>query len=57
MNSEKSYSINFFKKVDGLGWVFESVKTNDSNIRTQLRSLIRQKRDGTVRSIDAIRLK
>lgn len=53
----KAYSINYYRKVDGFGWMFETFKANESNVRTHLRSLIRQKQSGNVREIEAIKLK
>lgn len=52
-----THTINYFQKVDGLGWVFQSFRTTETSVRSHLRSLIRQKRAGTVRTIDTIRLK
>lgn len=52
-----TYSINFYKKVDRLGWMFQSFKTTDDAVRMHLRSLIRQKREGTVRALEAVKLK
>jgi hypothetical protein len=51
------YSVNFYKKVDGSGWMFQSFKTTDNAVRMHLRELIRQKQRGTVRSIEANKLK
>lgn len=49
--------INYYRNVDGLGWMFESFKTTDDAVRIHLRSLIRQKQSGTVRTIDTFKLK
>jgi hypothetical protein len=50
-------SINFYQKVDGLGWVFQSFRTTEDDVRMHLRSLIQRKRAGTVRLIDTIKLR
>ena len=49
-------AINYYKKVDGLGWVFQSYKTTEDALRQHLRSLIRQKRAGTVRAIETVKI-
>jgi hypothetical protein len=51
-----SRSINYYKKVEGLGWCFESFRTTEDAYRKHLRSLIKQKRQGTVARIDVIKL-
>ena len=50
-------SVNYFRKVEGLGWMFESFKTTEDAVRMHLRSLVRQKQKGIVRSIDTFKLK
>lgn len=57
MKTGYTRTINYFRKVDGLGWMFESFKTTEDAVRTQLRSLIRQKQAGEVRTIELIKLK
>ena len=52
-----THSINYFQKIDGHGWVFQTLRTTENAVRLHLRSLIRQKRAGTVRTIEAVRLK
>lgn len=49
-------AINFYQKVDGLGWVFQSFRTTDDAVRIHLRSLIRQKQAGNVRAIETVKL-
>lgn len=56
MNKGYTHAINFYKKVEGLGWMFHSFKTTEDAVRKHLRSLIRQKKTGTVRTIEAFRL-
>lgn len=55
--TENTHTINYFKKVDGQGWTFQTFKTTENDVVRHLRALIRQKKNGTVRSIEAIRLK
>lgn len=57
MKTGYSYTINFYRKVEGLGWMFESFKTTEDACRMHLRSLIRQKQSGNVRQIEAIKLR
>lgn len=57
MKTGYSHTINYYKKVEGFGWTFESFKTTEDAVRMHLRSLIRQKQAGQVRTIEAIRLK
>ena len=57
MKAGYTHAINYFQKVDGLGWVFRSFRTTEDAVRLHLRSLIRQKRQGTVRTIEAFRLR
>lgn len=57
MKTGYSYAINYFRKVEGQGWTFESFKTTDDAVRMHLRSLIRQKQSGQVRTIEMSRLK
>ncbi len=49
-------SINYYKKVEGLGWIFQSFRTTEDAVRLHLRSLIRQKQAGTVRALETIKL-
>ena len=51
-----THSITFYKKVEDLGWVFQSFKTTADAIRVHMLSLSRQKKAGTVRLIDIGRL-
>lgn len=57
MKTGYTHTINYYKKIEGLGWMFESFKTTNDAIGMHLRSLIRQKQAGSVRTIEAIRLK
>ena len=52
-----THTISFYKKVDGLGWMFCHFRTTEDAVRLNLRSLIRQKQAGKVRAIEAVRLK
>lgn len=49
--------ISYYKRVEGLGWVFESIKTTDDSARPRLRNLLRQQAAGQVRTIERVRLK
>lgn len=49
-------SINYYKKVEGLGWVFQSFRTTEDAVRLHLRSLIRQKQAGTVRALESVKI-
>lgn len=56
MKVGNGYSINFYKKVDGIGWVFNSLRITDDTTRLQLKELLRQRRAGTVRALEAVKL-
>lgn len=55
--SQYTHAISYYKKVDGLGWVFQSYKTTEDALRPHLRALIRQRKAGTVRTLQAVRVK
>lgn len=57
MNKGYTYTVNFHKKVDGLGWVFHSFHTTDDAIKMHVRSLMKQQVAGTVRNLETIKLK
>lgn len=57
MNKGYTYAVNFYKKVDGLGWMFHSFHTTDDAIKLHVRSLMKQQVAGTVRNIDTIKLR
>lgn len=57
MNKGYTYAVNFYKKVDGLGWTFHSFHTTDDAVKLHVRSLLKQQVAGTVRNIDTIKLR
>ena len=58
MNYPENYthSINFYKKVKGLGWVFSSFRTTEDALPIHLKGLYKKQVAGTVRMIDAVRI-
>ena len=52
MKTGYTRTINYYRNVDGFGWMFESFKTTEDGLKSHLRSLIRQKISGKVRSIE-----
>lgn len=57
MNGLYTHSVNYFKRVEELGWMFQSFKTTSDALPTHLRALSKQVANGTVRNIDTIKLK
>jgi hypothetical protein len=57
MEAKYTYSVNFYKKVEGLGWMFHSFKTTDDAVQLHINSLAAQQARGAVRAIDAIKLR
>lgn len=51
-----THSVNFFKNVNGSGWVFSSFRTTEDNLRKHLKVLAKQQANGTVRMIDAVKI-
>lgn len=49
-------TINYYKKVDGIGWTFQSFRTTEDAVRLHLRSLIRQKQAGNVRALETVKI-
>lgn len=52
-----THAISFYKKVDGDGWTFESVKTTTAKLHSEVSALYKQQTNGTVRAIETIKLR
>lgn len=52
-----THAISYYKKVDGLGWMYNDFKTTGNALKLHLSSLYKQQTQGTVRLIDTIKLK
>ena len=52
-----THAISFYKKVEGLGWMYNDFKTTDCALKLHLSSLYKQQTQGTVRLIDTIKLR
>ena len=52
-----THSITFYKKIEGQGWKFSTLKTTESGLRKTLKHLYKQQNAGTIRMIDAIKLR
>lgn len=52
-----SHVINYFRKVDGQGWQFETCKATNDSVWTTMKSLIHRQQAGQVRSIQMVKLK
>ena len=57
MNGLYTHSVNYLKRVDQHGWMFQSFKTTSDALPSHLRSLSKQAANGTVRNIETIKLK
>jgi len=59
MNKPAGYThmITFYKKVDGLGWMFSDFRTTQDALKTHLKSLANQEAKGVVRAVTLSKLK
>lgn len=57
MNGLYTHSVNYLKRVDQLGWMFQSFKTTSDALPKHLRSLSKQAANGVVCNIETIKLK
>jgi hypothetical protein len=51
-----THLITFYKKVDGLGWMYSDFKTTQDALRLQLRGLYKKQAKGVVRAINYAKL-
>lgn len=57
MNKGYTYAVNFYKKVEGLGWMFHSFHTTNDALKLHVSSLMKQQMAGTVRNLETIKLR
>ncbi len=57
MNGLYTHSVNYLKRVDHHGWLFQSFKTTSDALPNHWRALSKQAANGTVRNIETIKLK
>lgn len=57
MSKNYTHVVNFYKKFDDYGWMFQSFKTTADEVKVYMSSLLRQQISGTVRNIETIKLR
>jgi hypothetical protein len=56
MNTGYTHKINLYRKISGLGWMFQSFPTTSDAVRAHMSVLYKQQTAGSVRNIELVKL-